>query len=396
MRGLTNERFLYGVLSLLIATVMWLYVATAQNPLIERVMTVDLHVRGLSPSEVVVHAPGRVQVRLQGPRSALTQLSPAAVDAFVDLGGLQPGEHRVPVSVAAPPELRAVDRAPAEALVVLDTLIQRRLPVDVSLIGRPPEGVTLGPSRVSPGYVIVSGAATQVEEVRHALVTLDTANLHQQVVTSMPVRLLDANGQEVRGLTIEPSIVEATLPVREAVITKVVPVVPTITGGPAQGLTVTGVATDPATVALTGPGSLLAGIQAAPTAPVDLSGARRDVSRQVALSLPGGVSAPTSRVAVTVRVGRALLSTIFRAVPVRVVGVPAGTHSRVVPDRVEVQIEGPQEVLQRLSASAVTVEVDAAGQRQGQRQVTLRAVLPPGVRLLAIRPSRVVVILTSS
>ncbi len=394
MRRFTDERFLYVVLSLLVATVMWLYVATAQN--LERVMTIDLHVRGLSPNEVVVQAPGRVQVRLQGPRSALALLSPAVLDASLDLSGLGRGEHRVPVYVATPPDVRTVERSPAEALVVLDTLTRARLSVEVGLTGKPPDGVTLGSPRVSPGHVVVSGATTQVGEVRHALVTLDTANLRQQVVTSAPVHLMDANGQEVRGLTIEPSIVEATLPVQEAVITKVVPVVPTIVGAPAPGLAVTSVTTDPATVTLTGPGSRLTGVQAAATSPVDLAGTRGNLSRRVALSLPGGVSAPVQRVTVTVHIGRALLSTIFRAVPVHIVGVPAGTASRVVPDRVEVQIEGPQDVLQHLSASAVTVQVDAAGQRAGQRQITVRAVLPPGVRLLAIRPSRVVVILTPS
>ncbi len=394
MRRFANEQFLYGLFSLVIATVMWLYVATAQNPLVDRVMTVDLHVRGLSPNEVVVQAPNRVQVRLQGPRSALAVLSPMVLDASVDLAGLRPGTHRVPVDVATPPDMRVVERT--QAPVVLDTMTRQRLPVEVSLIGTPPEGITLGPPRVSPAHVVVSGAATQVEEVRRALVTLDTTTLRQQLVTSLTVRLMDANGQEVRGLTVEPLIVEATLPVREGVITKIVPVVPTIVGTPSPGLMVSRVTTDPATVALTGPGSLLAGIQAAATSPVDLSGVRGDLSRRVALALPGGVSAPTDRVTVVVRVGRALLSTVFRAVPVRVVGAPAGTVSHVVPDRVEVQVEGPQDLLQGLSSSTVTVEVDAAGQKPGQHRVAPRAVLPPGVRLLAIRPARVVVILTLS
>jgi len=396
MRRIANERVLYVVLSLVIAGVMWLYVATAQNPLVEREMTVDLHVRGLRANEVVVQAPSRVQVRLQGPRSALALLTPSVLDASVDLSGLRAGEHRVPVYVAAPPEVRPVDRAPAEALVVLDTLARRRLPVEVSLIGRPPGGVTVGVPRVSPARVVVSGAAAQVDEIRHALVTLDTTNLRQQLVTSVPVRLVDANGQEVRGLTVEPSIVEAALPVREGVISKVVPVVPTITGAPASGLTVTGVTIDPATVTLMGPGSLLAGFQAAATVPVDLGGTRADLTRRVALSLPAEITAPTQRVTVIVHVGRAVLSTIFRAIPVRVIGTPAGTVSRVVPDRVEVQIEGPQDVVQRMSASAVTVEVNAAGQRPGQHQIAVRAVLPPGIRLLTIRPSRVVVILRPS
>ncbi len=396
MRRLMNERFLYVVLSVLIATVAWLYVATAQNPLVERAMTLDLHVRGLSTNEVIVQAPGRVQVRLQGPRSALAFLSPALLDASVDLTGLKPGEHRVPIYVATPPDVRTVERTPPDALVVLDTLTRERLLVELSLIGKPAEGMTLGPSRVVPDHVMISGAATQVEEVRHALVTLDVTTLRQQLVMSVPVHLVDANGQEIRGLAVDPSIVEATLPVREAAIAKIVPVVPTIVGSPQPGLTITAVTADPATVTLSGPGSLLQNVTAAATAPVDLAGARGDLTRRVALVLPGGITASRPQAAVTVHIGRALLSTVFRSVPVHVIGVPRGTVARIVPQRVEVQIEGPQEILQRLTPSAVTVEVQAAGQKPGEHRLALRAVLPPGVRLLVIRPADVLVILSSS
>jgi YbbR domain-containing protein len=396
MKRLTNEQVLYMLLSLLIATVMWLYVANGQNPIVERDMSLDLHVRGLSPSEVVVRSPTQVKVRLQGPRSALAPLSPAFLDASVDLSGLRPGEHRVPVYVATPPEVRVVQRTPPEALVVLDTLARQRLPVELTLTGSPPEGVTLGPLRVSPTHVIISGAASQVEEVRHATVTIDTTNLRQQVVTSVPVRLVDASGQEVRGPTVTPPVVEAMVAAREGVIAKVVPVVPTITGVPAQGLGVTGVTAIPPTVALSGPGTVLGGVQSAATSPVDLAGATGDVTRRVALVLPGGVSSPTPRVTVVVRIGRALLSTIVRSVPVRVVGVPAGSVSRVVPDRVDVQVEGPENLVQHLNTAALVVEVDAAGQPPGSHQVNLRAILPPGVHLLAILPSRVTVVLGSS
>lgn len=396
MRRLGDGRVLYGLLSLGIATVMWLYVAIGQNPQVERPMNVDLHVRGLSTTEVVVQAPSRVQVRVQGPRSAVAALTPSLLDAFVDLSGLRPGEHRVPVYVLTPPDVRVLDRSPAEALVVLDTLIERRLPVEVSLTGTPPEGVTVGQPRVAPDHVLVSGPASQVDEVRHAVVTLDTAQLRQQVVTSLPVHLEDVNGQEVRGLTVDPSVVEAALPVREGVITKVVPIVPTIVGTPRTPLSVTGVTTNPATVTLTGSGALLKDVHSVTTAAVDVSKASRDLARRAALVIPPGISAPVREVTVVVHIGRTLLSTILRAVPVRVVGVPAGAVSRVSPDTVEVQVEGPQDLLEHLTVQAVTIEVDAAGQRPGEHRLTPRAVLPRGIHLLAIRPANIIIIIRVS
>ncbi|HYM68337.1 MAG TPA: CdaR family protein [bacterium] len=395
-RRLANTRFVYAGLSVVIATVMWLYVATAQNPLVERIMTLDLHVRGLGAAEVVVQAPSRVQVHLQGPRSALALLTPALLDASVDLSGFRPGEHRAPVYIAAPPEVRIVERTPAEAVVVLDALMRQRLAVEVSLIGVPPPGVTLGTPRIQPDRVTISGAATQVEEVRHVVVTLDISQLRQQLISSVPVHLLDATGQEVRGLTVDPSIVQATMPVREGTITKVVPVVPALVGSPASGLAVTGVTITPETVVVSGSVTALQVIQTATTGPIDIGGARGDVTRKVSLALPPGSASSTQQVTVVVRVGRMLLSRMLSGVPVRISGVPKGSAARATPDRVDVQVEGPQDAVQRLAPSGLVAEVDASGPGRGSRRVTPRIALPSGVRVLAIAPTQITLTVASS
>ncbi len=391
---------MYFLLSIAIAVVMWLYV-TAQNPLLSRSMKVDLQVRNLAQNEVVIRpsssAPVQVAVRVEGPRSQIELLTPKLVEAYVDLSGLGPGDHpQVPVVVTPALDVRVIDQKPASVLVILDAVASKRLPVEVSLLGIPPTGITLGNPRTAPTHVIVSGPARQVVEVRHAIVSVDTATMRQQVAASLPVIAADANGQAVPGVQVAPKLVGMTLTVREGVISKVVPVVPTIVGTPPQTLAVTGATADPDTVALTGPASALKAVENATTAPVDVSGARADFSRKVALQFPPGVASSLRQVTVTVHVGRGLLSTVFRAVPVRVVGVPAGAAFRVVPDHVDIQVEGPQELVRRLTAQTVTVEVSTAGRQLGQHTISPHAVLPDGVRVLTIRPAQVLVILSSS
>ena len=392
-----RERLLYAILSLAVASIAWLYVATGQNPLVERTMNVELHVRGLSSNEVLVQAPpSRVQVRLSGPRSAVAALSPVVLDASIDLSGLRPGEHSVPVVVAAPPEVRAVAQTPQEVLVVLDAVEQQRFSVEASLIGNLPQGVTIGTPRVTPQYVTVTGAASQIEEIRHAIVTVDTTNLRQQVATSLQVRLVDANGQEVRGPTIDPPLVTAELTVREGAIVKVVPVVPAIMGTPLPPLAVTSIATDPATVTLQGAALVLQSVTAVPTAPIDLRGAKGNVRQPVALQVPPGVTASVSRVIVSVTLGGGSLSTILHAVPVQVVGLAPGVRPRVVPSAVDVQVEGPTEVVAHLTLQSVRLIVDARGRGAGRYRVAPQARLPQGVRVLNLHPTLVVVILTAS
>lgn len=392
-----RERLLYILLSMAVASVAWYYVATAQNPLVERSMTVDLHVRGLSPNEVLVQAPPTVvRVRVAGTRSAIFgQLTPAQIDASMDLSGQRPGEHRVQVVVTAPPEVRVIAHSPEDALVALDAVQTRRFPVEMSLIGGLPQGLTLGPPHVTPASVSVTGAVTQLEEIRHAIVTVDTSNLPQHAPTSLQVRLLDANGQEVRGPTIDPPLVTAQWTVQESVIAKVVPVVPSVVGTPPSPLAVTAISTDPVTVTLQGPAHVLEGVTAVSTAPINLHNAKSDVKQQVGLQVPPGASASVSHVTVAVRLGGGSLSTTFQ-VPVQVVGLRHGVRPRVVPSSIDVQIEGPTAVVAHLTAASIHVVVDAGGRGAGSYQVTPQAQLPQGVRVVNLHPTQVTVILTPS
>jgi YbbR domain-containing protein len=401
MRRFWNERSLYLLLSVAIAVLMWLYVATGQNPTVPRTMKVDLQVRNLDPNEVLIQpslkTPVPVVVKLQGPRSQIAPLIPKLVDAYVDLGGFGPGIHQVPVTVVPQSlDVRVVEQKPTSVLVELDALASKRLPVEVNLQGTPRTGVRLGSPHTTPTHVIVSGPSRQVDQVRSAVVSIDTGALRQQVAASLRVVPVDASGQPVPGIQVTPSIVDVTLAVREVVISKVVPIVPTLVGTPQQGLAVTSTTVEPQTVVLTAPSALLQGVEEAATLPVNVSGARSDFTRRVGLRLPAGISSSVGQVTVAVRIGKGLLSRIFRAVPVRVVGTPAGTASRVVPDRVDVQVEGPQDLVQRLTVQAVTVEVGAGGRGVGQYTMNLRAVLPRGIHVLTIQPAQVVVILSSS
>lgn len=401
MRRFWGEGQSYFLLAVAIAVVMWLYVATAQNPVVARQMRVDLQLRNLPANEVLIRpspaVPVQVTVRLQGQRTQIALLTPTLIDAYVDLSGLGAGDHpQVPVVVTPRLDVRVVDQKPSSILVVLDAFGSKRLPVEVSLLGKPPQDVTLGSPHTAPTHVIVSGPARQVSEVRHAVVSIDTAPLRQQVIASLPVVAADASGQPVPGVQVSPKIVGLTLAVREGIISKVVPIVPTITGTPSPSLAVTSAAAEPETVALTGPTSALAGVESAATSPVDISAARADFSRRVSLQLPAGVTASVEQATVTIRFGKGRLSTVFRAVPVRVVGTPSGATSRVVPDRVDLQVEGPQELVRRLIAQGVSIEVSAAGRQPGRYTVSPQPILPKGIRVLNMQPQQVLVILSST
>jgi hypothetical protein len=133
-----------------------------------------------------------------------------------------------------------------------------------------------------------------------------------------------------------------------------------------------------------------------PTAPIDLRRARGDLRQQVGLQIPAGVTSSVSRVTVSVTLGGGSLSTTLRGIPVQVVGLRPGVRPRVVPSSIDVQVEGPTDVVARLTPQSIRIVVDAGGKGAGRYQFTPRAQLPQGVRVLSLHPTQVLVILTPS
>jgi YbbR domain-containing protein len=389
MRRFFHERNLYLLLSVAIATVMWLYVASVQNPEVERSIRVNLRLRGVGPNLIVVRAPAEVEVRLRGPRSAFSSLE--GVEAWADLSGLSPGEHRVPVLVTVPENVRVLEKEPREAVVVVDRRARRAMDVEVELVGRLPPGITLGEPEVNPPQVTIDGPQGEVAAVHRVLVSLDVSDIRSTRTLTLFPRVLGTRGEFVRGVEVMPPVIQVTVPVKEEFLVKVLPVVPVIQGSPAPGYSLRAVVVSPAAVALRGPGQILESLSFLRTLPVEIEGVSANVEREVPLQIPEGVQVEETRVKVSVAVGRSAIVKILREIPVRLTEVPQGFRSRVDPGTVTVIIQGPPAIVDQITPSALTVSVSASGLGPGRHSRPLEVQAPPEVTVVEVVPTTVTI-----
>jgi YbbR domain-containing protein len=166
---------------------------------------------------------------------------------------------------------------------------------------------------------------------------------------------------------------------------KLVAVIPAIAGEPAYGYGLLGVRVAPPTIIIAGAPEVLAQIDSVRTDPVDVTGATKDVVREVGLvELPEVVH--PSRVRVVVQVAPAITVTVVRGVKVRVEHTPAGLAARVEPGTVEVQVEGPLAILSKLRPEELVARVEGTELSEGRRHVAPTVQTPPNVKVLSIRP----------
>jgi len=303
------NRFVRGnwglkLLSLLMAIVLWVYVANEQNPPQEREFkAVAVETRGLGRDMTVLQVPGTVNIRVQASRNVVTELSLRSVEAYIDLSGAKPGRKTVPVIVKVPPDVKVTGLTPKEVAVTLDVLKEKQVPVKASYTGKPAEGYKVLTIRPTPDEVILRGPQSILDTIMSAGVDVILRGKTKTFGETVPVKLTDRSGNFLEEGVIKrtPQVVNVTVTIVEDKYSKTVQVTPEITGNPAEGFVVTETVLEPATLVITGDRKLVEGLTQVATQPVDISNAVADVNKDVTPILPTGVIADRQSVRVLVK-----------------------------------------------------------------------------------------------
>ena len=247
------------------------------------------------------------------------------------------------------------------------------LPAEIELVGDAPTVVDV---RVRGSSGALNRAATS-ELV--AVLDLRTARPGQRLfnLTSGDVRT--PFGIEV--VRIAPSNVSIAF---ELPATKVVPVVPGVTGKPGEGYVVGTVTADPASVEVVGPSSAVSGLTAAITEPVSVAGATESVTETVNV----GVAAPSVRLQSPAS-ARVTVSVIVAPVEWAVAGIPvrvgAGGAVEILTPEVAVFLRGPRES-RTSTVDDFDASVDAEGLPAGLFQLPVLVTPPAGVGVIRVEP----------
>jgi YbbR domain-containing protein len=362
-----------ALLAVALAAAVWISAVLVADPNEQGVLgPVVVEVIGLPPDLLLMgEAPSQARLTLRAPRSIWEKLNnnPALTQAWVDLTGLEPGIHTVPVQarVDASP-VRYIKIEPEKFQVALEPLARRSIPVAFTIIGDPPLGYKEEQPSIEPLEVTVSGPESEVARVAQVRVALNVAGATSPVERAVLVELVDEDGLPVTGLNVTPKEVIVHQPISLLGGFKNVAVKVVTTGQVANGYRLTNISVFPPTVTLFADNPRL--VDAVPgfveTEPVDLTGLSDDQEVSVGLSLPDGVTLvrePNVLVQVSVA---AIEGSMRLSAPLEVIGLAPELKSLVSPETVEVIVAGPLNVLDTLTPADFRVVLDLSG-------------LPPGI-----------------
>jgi YbbR domain-containing protein len=387
------------LMAFVLSMVVWISAVIAADPNVENPLGrgVTIEVENLAPGLLIMNdIQEQVRLTLNAPNSRWRLLTSdqRSIRAWIDLQGLEAGEHRVEVEVeSAISPVRVVDVDPAEVVVVLEPQMTRSDSINLVVEGEPALGYSAGNPLLDPNEVAISGPATLVTRVQEIQAYLEISGERQTIEASLSLRALDELGEEVQGISLSPQAVVVTQPItllggyRNVIVR-----VDTQNTSPASGYRLTNiVVTPPSVIVFSSDPALVEGLPGyIETEPLDLTGAEEDIETYLELLTPAGITVVNDqKVLVQVSISP-IESNIRIAVPVEVIGLTPGDHAIISPDVVDVILSGPVPVLDALKPGDIRVVVDITGRPYDTYQlVPTISHLPNRLQIESILPSSV-------
>ncbi|GBD37992.1 hypothetical protein HRbin37_00237 [bacterium HR37] len=206
------------VLALILAVSLW-FVANIEHE-IERSISVDINYVNL-PSELIVvnNPPQKLHLRVRGPRTQLSTLSPQDIVFTLDLSNVSPGISKFEIQtdqIKTPRGIQVTGISPAQIELDIDRLVRKKVKV-TPVIENPPEGFEIvGKPRVIPSTVEIQGPerfVSKLETIPTDLVSTKgvKSTFTIQVPLKPPYPLVKVVGNE---------LVQVTVNIREITVVK--------------------------------------------------------------------------------------------------------------------------------------------------------------------------------
>ena len=389
------------ILSLILATLVWIAAVREQNPPREDNYDQNLPIEIIPPATGLVTTdklPETVRLQLLAPESSWSTLTPSKFKALLDLSQLPEGFNDVPIQVSvSDPQIKIIEQTPRDVSVNLQLEQTISLPVNIQIMDESPLGYVNRPPTADPPIVTISGPASLISQVDEAVSEIFIRDSKENVNRTSEVLIRNRDDQIISGLKIVPSKVQITLPIEQRFGYKDVSVSAMVEGQPEPGYWVSNISVDPPRLTIVGNPQVLGSIPGfIETTPINVSQATMNIVQVVPLNLPNGVtvvlpeneSQGASGVRVTVEVA-AIESGQTVQRPITQQGIDPNYIWTASPERADVILSGPIPRLQTLKFDEVKVIVDLFGLEPGTHKVRSTVFLPDDLRLKAILPDTV-------
>ena len=306
MGNLFDKKITTRVLSVLLATMLWLYVITEQNPVVYKDITLPVRLIGvetLAANSVTTigNTSFNVSLRLKGNKNTLDRINNTSLSATADIRGhREKGEFNIPSQISGVPAGVDITSMSSYSIKLnFDNVVSVTMPVSINITGNPLQGMAAMTPSINPREVTIKGAESLVNQAKTALVDLDISSSSTTIRKNIAVKILDEAGKTIEDIEVSPGAVDVIIPIEH---TKIVLIEPDIVVNPAPGYIITNISTNPREIHIAGNKDILDNLDSVKTERIEIRDAKAFVDQRVSLVLPEGIELANKTETVRLRI----------------------------------------------------------------------------------------------
>lgn len=295
------------IFAFVISIVLWSYVMSEVNPDVKREYNISVEFMNkevLEKNGLVIMSPKEqnINVTVKGEKFDMGNFSFEDIKASVDLSGYGEGKVKVPINAGLKQlsNIKIQDFEPREILFTFDKIITKEKIVTITTSGKLAPDYVLGEIKTKSPPVLLKGPRTWVNEVSEIVADVSLEGRKENINVTVPVKMVDDQGNNVMGITNEPGVIDITIPVYK---TTTVPIeIQTINELP-ENYESTDIDINPLSVTLVGRESI-SNLKFIQTKPIDINLFIEDKIVETELELPEGVKLlnPNEKITVSLNV----------------------------------------------------------------------------------------------
>ena len=325
--------------------------------------TIPINPANLPANLAAVYDSKDVSIKILADPSIWQKLSPEAFRANIDLTGLTAGTHQVSVNVVSSISgVQIVDKNPSTILVTLEPVVTKDVSVVERIDGQAADGMVPGDISFNPSKVQVTGAKSIVDGISEAVAVVSLKGESADFSQSVRPVIYDDENQQLVGVKIKPAETKAEVSIVRGSNTKTVGIKVQVIGTPRDNYYIANIASTPGAVDISGVRTTVLNTKFIETSPIDVTGATSDITKDVTLSVPDGLTilnSNSTKVHVAISIQTSVVSRAFDVTNFKSVSGNS-TITSINPAAVTVICSGSVSTLNSISASDFTILFDLA------------------------------------
>jgi len=398
MNNFFTKNIQWKIASLVLASVLWLFVINTQNPMQPQEIRVtsvivqgipQLAEKGFVLKNLEAIKTQKFLVRVKGPRLQVDKLiaDKTLISVTLDLeqylddlsaDSVQNVAKYVPVTNMDGVNVLSYKAEINNIILEKEQTIVKD--IGYKIVGNTNSDYTALTPIIKPSMIEIGGAKSDIERVNKAVIEINIENFSEdELVQTVPVKVYDANGEEILSLKKSPQFVEVKLPIGKK---KTVPLEAAFKGTLPKGYVHTNTIMTPNEITIVGKAELVDAVKSIQLKAIQLDDIIQTSVVKTEMILPKGIQYIDNidnAINVTVEIKKEnsySYNIATNKLQIEVIGMGDGLGYEILTETIEMILSATAEDLLALKPEDVTAKIDLSTLIEGEYTIPIELIIP--------------------